>query len=105
MSMVYRQEQIIYQADPYQAHSLKSKRDAAYNTLLNHLNQWVSIETIDGHRYTGSVYYLDNRHVYLSMPASDNQLAAFGPMYNAYAPRNIILPLVLFELLVIALLA
>lgn len=103
MSMQYQglshQEQILYQAGPNHPQSLKSTRDHMHHLCNQYKNQLVRVETLDGEVFEGVITHCDRGIIYLSLPGK-NGSRAFGPNYY----NNVILPLVLYELLVITLL-
>jgi hypothetical protein len=93
------QNHVLYQSDPTVASTLKTIRDRVYNNTSSHVNRRVRVQTLDGNTYEGVIVHVDNRHVYLRASHPSGQRALFGPSEAA------ILTLVLFELLVIVLLA
>lgn len=93
------QEQTLYQAEPNMKHNIKSVRDQIHHLCKQHANQLVRVETLDGDVFEGTIMHCEKGILYLSMPGYGNQ-RGFGPSYY----NNVILPLVLFELLVITLL-
>lgn len=101
MSVQYpgHQEQTLYQAEPNMTHSIKSIRDHIHHLCKQHANQLVRVETLDGDVFEGTIVQCDRGILYLSLPGNGHQ-RGFGPSYY----NNVILPLVLFELLVITLL-
>lgn len=104
MSLQYpgHQQQALYQADPNMSHTLKSVRDQFSHICRKHVNQHVRIETLDGDVFEGLLVKCDKGILYIQMPQHGGQRSYMGrpPVYN-----NAILPLVLYELLVITLLA
>lgn len=93
MSYFSEQRQTVYQCNDDLVDSLHKVREAAYQSCIQCLNRPVQIQTIHGQNYEGTLVNVDHQHAYLMV--SDTR----GYYYN-----NVILPLVLFELLVIALL-
>ncbi|WNQ10937.1 acetyl-CoA acetyltransferase [Paenibacillus aurantius] len=91
----YGQPQVLYQADPAVTQTLKSKRDQMYSLGQSCMNRHIRVQTIDGQVYEGTVAGIDGGHLYLEVPTP----GARSLYYN-----NVILPLVLYELLVITLL-
>jgi hypothetical protein len=85
MANIAAQQQVIYQADPSMVESLKSIR--------------VGVQS-----YEGILIHADARHVYLSTQQDPYTRQFFNPAFQAYQYNNVILPLVLYELLVISLL-
>lgn len=96
------QQQVIYQADPYMAGALQSMREGVHNTSLQYMNKPVRVQTMDGHVYEGTIVNADTSHLYLSVSPHDAMQR--GWFYDQYVYNNVILPLVLYELLVITLL-
>ncbi|MDI4645864.1 hypothetical protein [Cohnella hashimotonis] len=99
MSYQATHEKVLFQADPDAASTLRSIRDRIFQVSNSHLNRRVRVQTLDGHTYEGVIAHVDSGHVYLRIPSPPGQRAFFGPSDAA------ILTLVLFELLVIVLLA
>lgn len=101
MSLQYpaSQHQVLYQADPNIVNTLKSIRDRVYHISSRHVNSRVRVQTLDGNTFEGVIVHVDSRNVYLRVSHPLGQRAFFGPNEAA------ILTLVLFELLVIVLLA
>lgn len=88
---------IVYQADPHWVTTANRMRENLYSLAFAHLHRYVRVQMIDGHVYEGTIVQVDDRHLYLQTAAYDR---AF---FNPFAAT--ILPLVLYELLVISLLA
>lgn len=70
------------------------------HALNPHMGRKVRITTIDGHTHEGVLINTDGHHVYLQMDHQGHQRPIYTP-----AQYNQIMTLVLFELLVILLLA
>lgn len=92
---------VIYQADSNTAQTLQKARNQVYQASRPYIQRPVRVQTLDGTTYEGMIVNLDQTHLYLSIPQPDMENRAFYPQpyYN-----NVILPLVLYELLVITLL-
>lgn len=122
MSIQYPQQQarILYQADPDVATNLWAIRDRIRHICKTYANQWVRVQTLDGHTYEGVIVQCDNGHVYLRCVHPSGERSFFGPSpfgpgpffgpsplqgLSSYYADQAILTLVLFELLVIVLLA
>ncbi|ANA80053.1 hypothetical protein C7121_07120 [Paenibacillus glucanolyticus] len=101
MSLQYpgHQEQTLYQAEPNMRDSIQSVRDHIHHLCKQYANQLVRVETLDGDVFEGTIIRCDRGILYLSLPDYNHQ-RGFGPSYY----NHVILPLVLFELLVITLL-
>ncbi|WP_054954658.1 hypothetical protein [Paenibacillus dakarensis] len=91
------QEQLLYQARPDHPQTLKSNRDHIHNLCNQHRNQHVRVETLDGETFEGMIMHCDRGILYLRLQATSGQ-RALSPF------SSVILPLVLYELLVITLL-
>lgn len=91
---------IVYQADPNSVQQLKQVRDNWHQAAQQAMNRQVRITTIDGQTIDGTIVGVDHRCLHISVPQSSPDPRAYNPYYY----NNVILPLVLFELLVIALL-
>ncbi|WP_234032929.1 hypothetical protein [Paenibacillus faecalis] len=92
-------EHILYQAGENYSHGLKSTRDHIHHLCRKHMNQLVRVETMDGDVFEGIIVHCDRGIMHLSLPAS-NSYRGFNPFFYS----DVILPLVLYELLVITLL-
>lgn len=90
-------QQVLYHADPNAVRTLRSIRDRIHHICNTHVNRLVRVQTMDGHVYQGVIVNCDSGHVYLRVSHPPGHRAFFGP--------SDILTLVLFELLVIVLLA
>jgi len=106
MSLQYPvyQQQTLYQAEPTMHHTLTSVRDHFSHICKKYVNQHVRIETLDGDVFEGMIVNCNKGILYIQMqmPQQNGQRGFMGrpPFFN-----NVILPLVLYELLVITLLA
>ncbi|SFL98481.1 hypothetical protein SAMN03159341_11379 [Paenibacillus sp. 1_12] len=92
-------EHTLYHADSNMTHHLKSIRDRIHHICGQHVNQFVRVETLDGDVFEGVIVQCNRGILYLRLPG-DGGMRGFTS--NAY--NDVILPLVLFELLVITLL-
>ncbi|MNI06620.1 hypothetical protein D3C73_596070 [compost metagenome] len=93
----YDQSKVIFQADPSHVEVLRQIKDSHHHVCKQHLGHHVQVQTIDGHSFEGVIVYIDSRNLHLQV---QGQQRGF---YNPAA--SVILPLVLYELLVITLLA
>jgi len=91
---------VLYQADAPTIQHVKSMRDHVKNICRQHINQKVRVETLDGQQFEGVIVNCDRGMLYLSVPHPHAHRAFYGSPYYS----NVILPLVLYELLVITLL-
>jgi hypothetical protein len=98
-------QHVVYQAEPNWQHMMKQKRDHIMHALHPHMGHKVRITTIDGHTHEGVLINADGHHVYLNTdPHHGQHHGQHRPIYTP-AQYNQIMTLVLFELLVIVLLA
>ncbi|CAG7617553.1 hypothetical protein PAESOLCIP111_02038 [Paenibacillus solanacearum] len=98
--------QVLYQADSQSVHTLKAIRDRIHHICKQHTNQFVRIQTVEGHVYEGVIVSCDEGHVYVrvSQQQGHHGHRGFWGPGAAAAYNNAILPLVLYNLLVITLL-
>ncbi|MBW4081342.1 hypothetical protein [Paenibacillus sp. S150] len=105
---------VIYQADPAVVQQLHGVRESLHLSCKPYLNHKVNVQTIDGQIHEGTLAGMDNKHLYLMIPAATELgRGYYNPYYNPYpgpgypypgpVHNNVILPLVLFELLAISL--
>lgn len=94
------QHHILYQADPHTVHNLKSVRERVQHLCRQHAGKAVRIQTMDGHVYEGVLVSCGNGLLYLKVTAPATQ----RNFLQSYYYNTVILPLVLYELLVITLL-
>ncbi|WP_274648665.1 hypothetical protein [Paenibacillus humicola] len=92
-------EQTLYRADSNLAHNLKSARDRMHQICRQYTGRLVRVETMDGDVFEGIIVHCDKGILYLRQPGPGSP-RGFAPMYY----NDVILPLVLYELLVITLL-
>ncbi|MFF2908509.1 hypothetical protein [Paenibacillus sp. NPDC057934] len=107
-----QQQGVIYQADPNVIRHLHGVRDSLHHSCKPYINQRVRVQTVDGLTHEGTISGVDSKHLYLGVTANNQGARGY---FNPYAPyptpypalgynSNVILPLVLYELLVISLL-
>ncbi|WP_127530881.1 hypothetical protein [Paenibacillus kobensis] len=89
------EQKILYKADAQHVKHVRDIRNKINPICGNYMHRHVAVETVDGHKYTGVIVHVDERCLYLQCAWQDPR---------GFMPYNAILPLVLFELLVIALL-
>ncbi|WNR44945.1 LSm family protein [Paenibacillus roseipurpureus] len=82
---------------------MKQKRDGVLQAIQPHIGRRIRVTTIDGHTHEGVLLNADGRHIYLHTDPY-GQPGLQRPIYTP-AQYNQIMTLVLFELLVILLLA
>ncbi|GFN31555.1 hypothetical protein [Paenibacillus xylaniclasticus] len=93
--VVIHEHKILYKADAQHVKHVLDIRNKINPICGNHMHRHVVVETVDGHKYTGVIVHVDERCLYLQCAWQDPR---------SFMPYNVILPLVLFELLVISLL-
>lgn len=93
----------VYQADPDTVQTLHRIRDTIRQCCSGCLNRQVRVQTVDGQIIEGTVTGVDHRYLYVSVPDSSHYRTFFPGFYNPAS--QVILPLVLYELLVITLLS
>src|SRR5690242_4841053 len=107
MSIQYpEQQQVLYQADPNVASTLKSIRERMHHICSTYVNRLVRVQTLDGTTYEGVIVRCDNGLIYLRVSNSPGyrQLLGPGPSYgfnpyglsSYFASQDAILTLVLF---------
>ncbi|BFT68961.1 hypothetical protein [Paenibacillus sp. P36] len=96
--------QVLYQAEPDWQHQMMHKRNAIMGAVHPHVGRTIRVTTIDGHTYEGVLVNVDGHHAYLHVTPHAQPYGHHRPIYTP-AQYNQILTLVLFELLVILLLA
>lgn len=89
----------LYQAEQEWVGRVKKMRHKLNEVGTSCLNRRVRVETIDGHKYEGTVVGCDGCHLHLMVTPTAQDLRFFGP-----SASNAILTLVLYELLVLTLL-
>ncbi|WP_248928109.1 acetyl-CoA acetyltransferase [Paenibacillus hamazuiensis] len=96
-----------YQADASVVPVLRKLRDEAHEYCKKYTHRRVRIRTISGQTYEGVIAGVDRQHVYLLIAHGQGYAHTSYPSRPIYPPffyNNLILPLVLYELLVISLL-
>ncbi|OXM84265.1 hypothetical protein [Paenibacillus rigui] len=98
--------QTIYQMDPNLVDSMHHMKSNVHTLCSQYMNHPVQIQTIHGQVFEGYIVHVDSMHLYLrTMPGHVGQVRGFfNPFPSYYNYNNVILPLVLYELLVISLL-
>lgn len=99
----------IYQCDSTTAQHIKGIREKIQAVAGHCVHRKAVVHTIDGHIYEGTIVDVKHGCLYLMMPQpqqpSAGQQRFFSPFPTAGYYGNVILPLVLYELLVISLLS
>jgi hypothetical protein len=108
----------LYQADEGLADHITKVRETLLPLCHQYRNHAVRVETIDGRSFEGIIVEVDAGHLYLQVtdhnraffpqpspysPYGPSFGGAFYPQQQPFFNNNVILPLVLFELLTIAL--
>lgn len=120
MSLHGNQNQVVYQASTTMAQGIKEARQQVHHVAKENKNRPVRVQTVDGMVYEGIISHAEGPFLFLIVsnsqggygmqphqPHSHSGGYGYPPsrgLYNQYYYNNVILPLVLFELLVIALL-
>ncbi|KAE8559935.1 MULTISPECIES: hypothetical protein [Paenibacillus] len=98
--------QTLYQARPEFQQELKKVHDHLHYQLSPYMNHTVRVQTMDHQVYEGTIAHMDADHLYLRVPQQYHSSSLGAPIPDrSYAYNNVILPLVLFNLLVIVLLS
>lgn len=98
--------QTLYQARPEFQQELKKVHDHLHYHLSPYMNHTVRVQTMDHQVYEGTIAHMDADHLYLRVPQQYHSSSLGTPTPDrSYAYNNVILPLVLFNLLVIVLLS
>ncbi|TBL73989.1 hypothetical protein [Paenibacillus thalictri] len=95
--------QPVYQLEPEKADWLKQLHGEAFDSCSKHIGKYVRVLTITGMQVEGTIVHVDPTHVYIQV----SQGQGYPQMNRAFNPffyNDIILPLVLYNLLVISLL-
>ncbi|OMF32673.1 hypothetical protein BK133_14155 [Paenibacillus sp. FSL H8-0548] len=87
---------LLYQAEPQHTAMVMEVRDRVMNMCGGHIHKYVCVQMVDGHVYEGRIMHIDHCVLYLECTLRDPR--AFMNSYNT------VLPLILYELLVISLL-
>lgn len=123
LGMTGQQSRVVYQADESLVHSVRKMRDHCHSIGRHILNQPVRVQTIDGQMFEGTVVKLEGGVLYMQTNMGQNHahtvnpnlpsygdyraypgVPGFGPGFGFNPYYQTILPLVLYELLVISLL-
>ncbi|BBH22769.1 hypothetical protein Back11_41140 [Paenibacillus baekrokdamisoli] len=89
---------IIYQADAGHNNVIHNTRRKLHELCAGHMHRAIRVETVDGIVYEGMITHVDRCFLYLHcVPVLGDGRAFFNP-------NSAIIPLVLYELLVITLL-
>ncbi len=96
------QQPVLYQAEPSLVQTLGETKNKVREMVSLHAGKAVRVQTVEGHIYEGVIHHADGCILYLHVGYAEAR--AFLTPYNPYYSSTI-LPLVLYELLVISLLA
>ncbi|MCY9513079.1 acetyl-CoA acetyltransferase [Paenibacillus apiarius] len=94
------QQQLVYQADPATVQAMQSAREKVHHVGNMYKHRYVRVQTMDGQVYDGVIVNVDRDHIYLQTQHPMQQRSLYGSFYY----NDVILPLVLYNLLVISLL-
>lgn len=99
--------QIVHQAQPEEIRTLQTIRQRVHSVAPKCMHRRVRVQTIDGHVHEGVIAGMDGGIIYLNVQFSAGETRAFSPFYGPYYNPyySTILPLALYDLLVITLLA
>src|SRR5437868_4254185 len=92
------QHMVVYRAHPDTVHHLRTHRDQIHNICRLYVNREVRVETLDGHVVEGTIVNCDRTHLYLRV---SNPSRGFPGSFTPFT--GLIMPMVLFDLLAIAL--
>jgi hypothetical protein len=98
--------QPIYQADQAMLQSIHHGREQMHGVCKHHMHMYVRIHTTTGEMHEGVLVGFDNHFLYLDVSQSPMGMRFYpGPFIQPYNPyySSQIVPLVLFDLLVISL--
>ncbi|GGG22026.1 acetyl-CoA acetyltransferase [Paenibacillus abyssi] len=101
------QQQVVHQADSNMINNLMQMREKIKEVCSKCVNQRVRIQTFDGFICEGYIVDIKGGCVYVMVSASHPHVhdqRFFSPFFPSGYYDNVILPLVLYELLVITLL-
>jgi hypothetical protein len=93
----------LYQMDQTMFQSLHKMKQQVHGQCAKHINRPVRVQTIHGQTYEGYIVHIDAVILYLK-PMTGHVRGFLDPYSAQNTYTNVILPLVLYELLVITLL-
>ncbi|GFZ86853.1 hypothetical protein GCM10008018_36130 [Paenibacillus marchantiophytorum] len=96
-------QQTMYQADPAFIQSLSRTQQQLFDVGSQCSNRPVRIQMMNGQIHEGTIAHMDDGHLYLRVSNQDAR-GFFNPWTPSPVNNDIILPLVLYNLLVISLL-
>lgn len=98
------QPQMLYQADPALIQSMQAMKNQVMELAKQCMHRPVRVQMIEGPHLEGTVVHMDSQYIYLKVEMNpDTMRQPYNPYFNPYN-SSVILPLVLYELLVITLL-
>ncbi len=98
------QMQHVYQADPAMIQSMQAMKTKVIELCKTCMHRTVRVQMIEGQQLEGIVVHIDSQYIYLKVEMNPETMRQpYNPYYNPYN-SSVILPLVLYELLVITLL-
>jgi ABC-type nickel/cobalt efflux system permease component RcnA len=122
------QGRVVYSASDSSLQAIRDKRDHVHQIGNQYANHHVRVQTIDGITYEGRIHHTDGAHLHLIVPGPPVHGGHYHPwhgqqqhyhqqqghghghypvyrsLYGGSQYNDVILPLVLYELLVISLL-
>ncbi|WP_058304505.1 hypothetical protein [Gorillibacterium timonense] len=93
---------VIYQANPDVMKAVRTMQDQLAEIGQKHLNKPVRVQTVKGEVYDGIIAHVDETHLYLNAVQPLKMDRAYYPPFGPNP--NVILPLALYNLLVLTLL-
>jgi sRNA-binding regulator protein Hfq len=97
------QPQLVYQADPTFIQSMQAMKAKVMEQSKQCMHRPVRVQMIEGQQLEGTVVHLDSQYIYLKVEMNPETMRQpYNPYYNPYN-SSVILPLVLYDLLVITL--
>lgn len=90
----------VFKADQTAAQTTKGMKDQAQSAAAQLIGHNVHVEMMDGQSHEGRIVNVDDKHLYLEI----SDARGFFPLLGGGFGSNFIIPLVLYELLVISLL-
>lgn len=98
------QPQLVYQANPAVIQSMQEMKANVIELCRQCMHRPVRVQMTEGQQLEGTVVHVDSQYIYLKVEMNaETMRQPYTPYYNPYN-SSVILPLVLYELLVISLL-
>lgn len=93
----------IYQMEPAMVEKLHHMKQHIHGICKKHMHRPVRVHTTHGQTFEGHIVHVDDNMLYLK-PLPGHVRGFYNPIAQQQYANNVILPLVLFNLLTIALL-